>query len=271
MSIGPAVHGSSTCTFALRNLHKSPGGRVEAASRLPLACGSRPRHDPRRLVQVSCGWPRAATAPDLRAPAGTQLLGRPRRRCIFSRVLHGRGTGAGAPRAGQTSARHPQNVLKIDQNVFPGRKTTAIVLKIGQSVFLGRGLRAPGARGRPAGARRPPMKPQVGRGGVIFSARKAARGGPVRRRRGAEIAPPGDTLCPIFSTTTPFRLPENTLWPIFSTFPRSRRSPEGAPPSPGRPRRGRIHPRRSLGQNPRSLEGGVAENAPPGPEAPPSP
>ena len=64
-------------------------------------------------------------------------------------------------------AGHPgntsRNVLKIDQNVFPGRKTTAVVLKIGQSVFLGRGLQTPGARARVAGARMPSEKPQVGR------------------------------------------------------------------------------------------------------------
>ena len=56
-------------------------------------------------------------------------------------------------------------------------------------------------------------------GDIILVARRAARGGPGRRRQGAEIAPPGDTLCPIFSTTAPFRLPENTFWPIFSTSP----------------------------------------------------
>ena len=43
LPIGSAVHGSRTSTFALRNLHKSPGRRVEASPRLLLACGLRPR------------------------------------------------------------------------------------------------------------------------------------------------------------------------------------------------------------------------------------
>ena len=47
--------------------------------------------DQRRLVQVSCGWPRAERAPDQQAPAGArgrQALGR---RCTFLGLLHGRG------------------------------------------------------------------------------------------------------------------------------------------------------------------------------------
>ena len=70
-------------------------------------------------------------------------------------------------------------------------------------------------------------------GGIVLAARRAARGGPGRRRREAEIGLPDNTLCPIFSTTPPFRLPENTLWPFFSTFPRSRRSPERGASDPG--------------------------------------
>ena len=81
-------------------------------------------------------------------------------------------------------------------------------------------------RQRPAGARRARTGRQplhafwetAGQAGdIIFSARKAARGGSGRRRRGAEVGLPDNTLCPIFSTTTPFRLPENALWSIFST------------------------------------------------------
>ena len=77
MSIGPAAYGSATCEFALRNLHKSPGhagwgcAAPAADARAAAAAG------PRRLVQVSRGWPRAATPLDLRAPAGR---GRARRR-----------------------------------------------------------------------------------------------------------------------------------------------------------------------------------------------
>ena len=94
------------------------------------------------------------------------------------------------------------------------------------------------SRQRPTGARRA----RTGReplhafwetagqdGGIVLVARRAARGGSGRRRRGAEIAPPGDALCPIFSTTTPFRLPENTLWSIFSTCSAVGSGLEGCP------------------------------------------
>ena len=41
MSIDPAAYGSSTSTFALRNLHKSQGGRIGTLPLLSLACGLR--------------------------------------------------------------------------------------------------------------------------------------------------------------------------------------------------------------------------------------
>ena len=82
MFIDPAAHGSPTCRFALRNLHKSPGGRIVARC---ACCGhaARSRTSPRRLVQVSCGWPRVGRAPDQRTPAGTQPLNRPRHGAHF--------------------------------------------------------------------------------------------------------------------------------------------------------------------------------------------
>ena len=101
VSIGPAVHGSSSCGFALRNLHKSPGTNGWCRTASAGSRGLRPHHNPRRLVQVSCGWPQAGSASDLQAPAGrgrARLEGRPRRRCTFSRLLHGRGTSPETPR-----------------------------------------------------------------------------------------------------------------------------------------------------------------------------
>ena len=71
MPIDPAAHGSPTCGFALRNLHKSPCPYgLGARSCLRLAWGLLPDSGLRRLVQVSRGWSRAGRATDLRAPAG---------------------------------------------------------------------------------------------------------------------------------------------------------------------------------------------------------
>ena len=84
---------------------------------------------------------------------------------VFSHGFCERRTAARLrPRDIRPATNASRDVLKIDQNVFPGRKTTAVVLKIGQSVFLGRGLQAPDARARVAAPFRPPMKPQVRRG-----------------------------------------------------------------------------------------------------------
>ena len=55
-------------------------------------------------------------------------------------------------------------------------------------------------------------------GAVIFLARWMERFGSGRRRRRAEIGVPENTLWPIFSTTAPSEPPENTLCPIFSTY-----------------------------------------------------
>ena len=60
-----------------------------------------------------------------------------------------------------------------------------------------------------------------------MAARRAARGGPGRRRRGAEVGLPDNTLCPIFSTSTPFQLPDNAFCPIFSTSSSGGTGPEG--------------------------------------------
>ena len=70
LSIGPPSHGSSTSGFALRNLHKSPGGRVVTPSCPVANVWAAAASALRRLVQVSCGWPRVAAAFDLRARRG---------------------------------------------------------------------------------------------------------------------------------------------------------------------------------------------------------
>ena len=54
-------------------------------------------------------------------------------------------------------------------------------------------------------------------GAIAFLARRGARCGPERRCGGAGIGLPDNTLWPIFSTSTPFAPPENTLCSIFST------------------------------------------------------
>ena len=93
MPIDPAVHGSSSCTFTLRNLHKSPGGRVVSTSHLLRACGSRPS----RPCGDWCRFRAAGSGLDAPLPCG-----RPRVRgasarppaalwCTFSGLLHGRG------------------------------------------------------------------------------------------------------------------------------------------------------------------------------------
>ena len=80
--IDPFAYGSGTSEFALRNLHKSPDCRVGAGR----TCG-RPRAvgalDLRRLVQVSCGWPRVGCLRDLQAPGGAR---RRRPTCTFFEV-----------------------------------------------------------------------------------------------------------------------------------------------------------------------------------------
>ena len=76
--------------------------------------------------------------------------------------------------ASRTPACGPRDVLKIDQNVFSGRKMTAFVLKIGQSVFPGRGFQGLGVPVRVAGFFVPSEKPQV-RMGLPFSWRAGLR------------------------------------------------------------------------------------------------
>ena len=89
MFIDPAFHGSATCAFALRNLHKSP----RCASRGPAAsaAGTWAADAPglRRLVEVSFGWPREGRAFDLRVRAAVG------ERVAVSRVAGGRFAAAG--------------------------------------------------------------------------------------------------------------------------------------------------------------------------------
>ena len=84
--------------------HPERRRRSRRSRRIPLAA-LRPQraHEPqatpdqKRLVQVSCGWPRAERA---RAPAGARRGADPPEPsafpCIFLRVLYGRGTRSGA-------------------------------------------------------------------------------------------------------------------------------------------------------------------------------
>ena len=89
--IDPLVYGSCSCTFALRNLHKSPGGQVGASPDLRWALGSRPppscgdwcrfRAAGRRSdVHPTCGRAQAAARERLRAGfrEGRRAARRPR-------------------------------------------------------------------------------------------------------------------------------------------------------------------------------------------------
>ena len=103
-------------------------------------------------------------------------------------------------------------------------------------------------------------------GAVIFLARWTERFGSRRRRRRAEIEVPENTLWPIFSTIAPYELPKNTLCPIFSTScgrcELGRAAASTAPVRNAPPRTERILAECGRGQNSRSLEGGITENAP---------
>ena len=135
------------CTEPPLNCHQST--KVLKMRTVPPRAGA----DPSR-GGVSVGRPARCRRRDARP--SRRLPGRPGT-CRFRGA---RRTRARAGRPGHVS----RNVLKIDQSVFSGGKTTAIVLKIGQSVFLGTGLRASGACARGVGPFAPSEKPQVGRG-----------------------------------------------------------------------------------------------------------
>ena len=111
-------------------------------------------------------------------------------------------TGALRPRlrAGRIPVRTPRDVLKIGHSECPGG-----------------GLRTPERAREPWPSYRI-RRNRRSEGGIVFEACRTGRFGAGSRRFDAETGPPKNSLWPIFSTSTPFRLPEDTLCPIFSTF-----------------------------------------------------
>ena len=187
----------------------------------------RPHSDLRRLAQVSCGWPRAGRALHLRArTSGIRGCGRGRL-CRLRAARHRRDAPARRPappgalrprlRAGRIPVRTPRDVLKIGHDESPGGNSTAFVLKIGHSECPGGGLRTPERAREPWPSYRI-RRNRRSEGGIVFEACRTGRFGAGSRRFDAETGPPKNSLWPIFSTSTPFRLPEDTLCPIFSTF-----------------------------------------------------
>ena len=102
MPIDPSAYGLSTCGFALRNLHKSPG-RVSWAL-TGSATGMRAASAPglRRLVQVSCGWTRAAAPFDLRAFADSRASAATPRPASSRRLARRTPSGRGSRASGCT-------------------------------------------------------------------------------------------------------------------------------------------------------------------------